>query len=101
LAIIVGSLLAGILSALVIAMAPSLFIYAVGVAIGATGMGLSNALRSFATSGLSSEQAVQKLCMSIRTAQKLAAIAGTPLWSGLLLWIIRNPSLPRGLFLPG
>ncbi|RYO48954.1 hypothetical protein AA0113_g9732 [Alternaria arborescens] len=101
LAIIVGSLLTGILSALVIAMAPSLSIYAIGVAIGATGMGLSDALRSFATSGLSSEEAVQRLYMSIRTVQTLAAIAGTPLWSGLLLWIISNPSVPRGLLYLG
>jgi len=100
LGIIVGSLLASLLGALVIAMAPSLAIYAVGVAITATGMGLSDALRSFATSGLSSE-AVQRLYMSIRTVQTLAAIAATPLWSGLLLLIISHPSLPRGLLYLG
>ncbi|KAK4147334.1 uncharacterized protein C8A04DRAFT_34063 [Dichotomopilus funicola] len=77
--VIVASLLASIVGTLVIATAPSLIIYAVGVAIAATGMGLSDALRSFATTALANKELVQMLYMSIRTVQTLAALIGMPL----------------------
>lgn len=99
--LIAASLVASITGALFIAAAPSLPVYAVGVAIGATGMGLSDALRSFATSALASKELVQRLYMSIRTVQTLAAIVGTPLWSGFFVWILHHPNVPRGLLYLG
>lgn len=99
--VIVASLVASIAGALFIALAPSLPVYAVGVAIGAMGMGLSDALRSFATSALSNKELVQRLYMSIRTVQTLAAIVGTPLWSGFFVWILQHPNVPRGLLYLG
>ncbi|KAF2023301.1 hypothetical protein EK21DRAFT_118908 [Setomelanomma holmii] len=95
--IIVASLLASLSGVLVIGVAPSLAIYAVGVAIAPAGMGLSDALRSFATSGSSKKDATQRFYISIRTIQTLAAVVGTPLWSGLFLWMLSNPDIPRGL----
>ncbi|KAH6623166.1 hypothetical protein F5144DRAFT_582543 [Chaetomium tenue] len=99
--VIVASLMASIVGTLVIATAPSLIIYAVGVAIAATGMGLSDALRSFATSALANKELVQMLYMSIRTVQTLAAIIGMPLWSAFFLWLLDHPDLPRGLLYLG
>lgn len=99
--VIVASLLATVVGTLVIATAPSLMIYAVGVAIAATGMGLSDALRSFATSALANKELVQMLYMSIRTVQTLAAIIGMPLWSAFFLWLLDHPDLPRGLLYLG
>jgi hypothetical protein len=94
--VIVGSLLASIAGALIIATAPSLAAYAVGVAVGATGIGVSDALRSFATSTLSDKDLVQRLYISIRTVQTLAAIVGAPLWSGFFVWLLDHPNLSRG-----
>jgi hypothetical protein len=91
-----SSLLAGIVGALIIAMAPSLAVYAVGVAVAATGVGVSDALRSFATSALSDKDLIQRLYMSIRTVQTLAAIVGAPMWSGLFVWLLEHPSVSRG-----
>ena len=99
--VIINSFLVSILGNLVISAAPSLTFYAVGVAIAATAMGLSDAMRSFATSALSNKELVQRLYMSIRTVQTLAAIIGTPLWSGFFMWILAHPSLPRGLLFIG
>jgi len=94
--VIVGSLLASIAGALIIATAPSLAAYAVGVAVAATGIGVSDALRSFATSALSDKDLVQRLYISIRTVQTLAAIVGAPLWSGFFVWLLDHPNLSRG-----
>lgn len=94
--VIVGSLLTSIAGALIIATAPSLAAYAVGVAVAATGMGLSDALRSFATSALSDKDLVQRLYISIRTVQTLAAMVGAPLWSGFFVWLLNHPNLSRG-----
>ncbi|CAN9469169.1 unnamed protein product [Alternaria alternata] len=94
--IIVGSLSTSLAGVLIIAMAPSLTIYAVGVAVAATSMGLSDALRSYATSAVAEKDMVQRLYMSIRTVQTLAAIVGSPLWSGYFVWLIKHPNVPRG-----
>ena len=99
--IIVASMLANITGGLVIAMAPSLAVYAGGSAIAAMGMGLSDALRSFATSTLSNKELIERLYVSIRTVQTLAAIVGTPLWSGFFVWILHHPNVPRGLLYLG
>jgi hypothetical protein len=94
--VMVGSMLANIAGALIIAAAPSLAVYAAGVAVAATGIGISDALRSFATSALSDKDLVQRLYISIRTVQTLAAIVGAPLWSGSFVWLIGHPNLSRG-----
>lgn len=94
--VLVGSLLASIAGALIIATAPSLAAYAVGVAVAATGIGASDALRSFATSTVSDKDLVQRLYISIRTVQTLAAIVGAPLWSGFFVWLINHPNVSRG-----
>lgn len=92
--IIVPSLIVYLLGYLVIAVAPSMAIAAIGV-------GLSDALRSFVTTGSSNEEAVLKLFLGIHAAQALVSIADMPLWSGFFLWILNNPSLPRSLLFLG
>jgi hypothetical protein len=94
--VMVGSMLTNIAGALIIAAAPSLAIYAGGVAVAATGIGIADALRSFATSSLSDKNLVERLYISIRTVQTLAAIVGAPLWSGSFVWLVSHPNLPRG-----
>ncbi|KAF2023576.1 hypothetical protein EK21DRAFT_105214 [Setomelanomma holmii] len=93
--VIVGSLLASIAGVLIIATAPSLAVYAVGVAVAATGIGVSDALRSFATNALSDKDLVQRLYMSIRTVQTLAAIIGAPLWLWDEVILVNNQSIGR------
>jgi hypothetical protein len=94
--VLVGSLLASAVGALIIAMAPSLAVYAMGVAVAATGVGVSDSLRSFATRSLSDKDQIQRLYMSIRTVQTLAAIIGAPLWSSFFVWLLDHPAVSRG-----
>jgi len=95
-AVVLGSLMVTIVGVLIIASAPSLLAYGMGVAVAATGIGLSDALRSLATTALSDKDLVQKLYMSIRTVQTLAAMIGAPLWSGFFVWLLDHPSVSRG-----
>ncbi|KAK5632804.1 hypothetical protein RRF57_008518 [Xylaria bambusicola] len=99
--VITASMLALLTGTLIMAMAPSLVVYAIGVAISALGVGVSDALRSFATSVLSDGDALERLYVCIRTMQSLASIAGTPLWSGFFLLILSNPLLPHALLFLG
>ncbi|EFR00819.1 hypothetical protein MGYG_03823 [Nannizzia gypsea CBS 118893] len=95
--VIMGSLTVGAFGALIISMAPSLKIYALGVAVGACAVGMADSLRSFATSALSDTESLQSLYMCIRTLQSLAAIVGTPLWGGIFLLILKSGgALPPG-----
>jgi hypothetical protein len=95
--VIVGSLMDSAAGLLIIGMAPSLKIYAVGVAISATSMGSWDALRSFATIKLPNKDLVEGLYISIRTVSTLAAIIGAPLWSGLFMWLLGHPQIPPGV----
>ncbi|KID88389.1 Major facilitator superfamily domain, general substrate transporter, partial [Metarhizium majus ARSEF 297] len=96
--VITASLVFCAFGALVMSLAPSIGIYAVGVAVSALGVGLADSLRSFATSALSDTETLESLYMSIRTMQSLAAIVGTPLWGGIFLLILKSDGgLPPGL----
>lgn len=98
LSVITASLVFCAFGALVMSLAPSIGIYAVGVAVSALGVGLADSLRSFATSALSDTETLESLYMSIRTMQSLAAIVGTPLWGGIFLLILKSDGgLPPGL----
>ncbi|KAI0505162.1 hypothetical protein F5B22DRAFT_628771 [Xylaria bambusicola] len=99
--VITASMIALLTGTLTMAMAPSLVVYTIGVAISAMGVGVADALRSFATSALSDGDALERLYVCIRTMQSLASMAGTPLWSGLFLLILSNPLLPHGLLFVG
>ncbi|KAK9435861.1 Major facilitator superfamily domain, general substrate transporter [Metarhizium brunneum] len=90
LSVITASLVFCAFGALVMSLAPSIGIYAVGVAVSALGVGLADSLRSFATSALSDTETLESLYMSIRTMQSLAAIVGTPLWGGIFLLILKS-----------
>jgi len=95
--LIILSLIIGVASALVMALAPSMLVYALGVAISALGVGLADCLRSFATTAVNDSEAVEKLYMSIRTVQSLGAIIGTPLWANIFLLILKsNGAIPPG-----
>ncbi|KHN99774.1 Major facilitator superfamily domain, general substrate transporter [Metarhizium album ARSEF 1941] len=98
LCVITASLVLAVFGALIMAVAPSIGVYASGVAVSALGVGLADSLRSFATSALSDTETLQSLYMSIRTMQSLAAIVGTPLWAGIFLFILKSDGgLPPGL----
>ncbi|RDL36297.1 Major facilitator superfamily, general substrate transporter [Venustampulla echinocandica] len=96
--VITASLVFCVFGSLIMAMAPSIVIYALGVAVSALSVGLADSLRSFATTALSDTETLESLYMSIRTMQSLAAIVGTLLWGGVFLLILNSDGgLPPGL----
>jgi hypothetical protein len=99
--VVVGSLLTSVAGLMIIGMAPSLTIYAIGVAVSATNVGTWDALRAFATTNLSNKDLTEGLYVSICTVQTLAGIVGAPLWSGLFMWLLGHPQVPPGVLYLG